>query len=201
MALDRHWVCEEYPRLTMKDIRLRGLIDGFGIIHAKSRTLAPLRIIAAGWGSHIKLEYSLQGKHFCELVAFFRTPCNFGGFRTWFLCPICDRKCAVLFTANGCACRKCFDLRFISQYETPFNRVVARLREVRTFLGGCEDIYEPAPPRPHYMHYKTYEAMSMYYDYLQHLFMQEHCRPTAWGKLNGEFKVPKIVLETLEGEL
>ena len=46
------------------------------------------------------------------------TPCNYGGERTWFLCPHCRNRRAVLFSAGGVfACRQCHDLAYASTRE------------------------------------------------------------------------------------
>ena len=52
------------------------------------------------------------------------TPCNFSGYRYWFLCPgigrkPCNRRVAVLYFNNEIfACRHCHDLTYNSRVET-----------------------------------------------------------------------------------
>jgi hypothetical protein len=52
------------------------------------------------------------------------TPCNFGGYRHWFLCPgigkrFCNRRVAVLYFNNEIfACRHCHNLTYNSRVET-----------------------------------------------------------------------------------
>lgn len=49
-----------------------------------------------------------------------RTPCNFGGSRCWFICPMvnCSRRVGVLYCLRGVwACRVCHNLCYDSQNE------------------------------------------------------------------------------------
>ena len=46
-----------------------------------------------------------------------RTPCYFGGFRWWFICPDCGKKVAILYKplySNFFLCRKCHNLTYSS---------------------------------------------------------------------------------------
>lgn len=45
-----------------------------------------------------------------QTVSFDRTPCNYGGHRSWFLCPQCCRRVAVIYGAGKYfLCRHCHD--------------------------------------------------------------------------------------------
>lgn len=42
-----------------------------------------------------------------------KTACNLGGFRTWFMCPNCDKKVGILYLLNGkFYCRRCQNLTY-----------------------------------------------------------------------------------------
>lgn len=61
------------------------------------------------------------------LFEFDYTPCNYGGKRRWFLCPICKRRVGKLYTTrldNRFACRKCHNLTFESS-KTHYTRIDA----------------------------------------------------------------------------
>jgi len=48
------------------------------------------------------------------------TPCNYGGERWWFLCPVCFRRCRILYqppSQSVFACRICHDLSYRSRQE------------------------------------------------------------------------------------
>jgi len=60
------------------------------------------------------------------------TPCNFGGVRYWFICPLskngvyCGRRVAKLYKAPGAeyfGCRHCFDLSYESRNESRLGRI------------------------------------------------------------------------------
>lgn len=48
------------------------------------------------------------------------TPCHYGGERWWFLCPVCFRRCQIIYQPPGqgvFACRICHNLSYKSQQE------------------------------------------------------------------------------------
>ncbi|MCD6296732.1 MAG: hypothetical protein J7M30_06220 [Deltaproteobacteria bacterium] len=42
-----------------------------------------------------------------EQISFDRAPCNYGGFRTWFLCPHCRRRVALIYGAGKYFLKTC----------------------------------------------------------------------------------------------
>lgn len=67
-----------------------------------------------------------------------RTPCRYGGERTWFLCPDCGRVCAVLFGISrrgNFACRVCQRLVYASEAESPIDRCWRQQRKIEAKLG------------------------------------------------------------------
>jgi hypothetical protein len=49
-----------------------------------------------------------------------RTACNYGGWRYWLICPLCKRRCGILYRRpeyKYYACRKCYDLSYISTQD------------------------------------------------------------------------------------
>ena len=93
-----------------------------------------------------------------ELV---RTPCHYGGERTWFLCPAqgCGRRVAVLYGGGIFACRQCHQLVYESQREQPHYRALRRIQAVRVKLGGSGSMAEPFPDKPKGMHWRNYERL------------------------------------------
>jgi hypothetical protein len=52
-----------------------------------------------------------------------QTDCNYGWFRSWFLCPGCGRRVAVLILGGKLfLCRHCYGLKYCSQLETDLDR-------------------------------------------------------------------------------
>ena len=85
---------------------------------------------------------------------------HLGGRRSWFLCPGCDRRCAILYRRHGdLACRKCHDLSYESQRLSRSDRLTLRAQRIRHRLGGSGNLSKPFPERPSGMHRRTYERL------------------------------------------
>jgi len=85
------------------------------------------------------------------------TPCHYGGKRTWFLCPHCNRRVAVLYGAGRYfLCRHCYNLTYASQQVQRCDRLMEKARGIRKRLGGGDDLWEPFPDKPKGMHWETY---------------------------------------------
>lgn len=43
-----------------------------------------------------------------------QTPCHYGGFRYWFICPSYGRRCGKVYSGKlGLECRECCDLNYL----------------------------------------------------------------------------------------
>jgi hypothetical protein len=89
------------------------------------------------------------------------TPCHLGGERTWFLCPGCYSRRAVIFCWGGrFRCRACHNLAYTSTREDAFERATRRCARIRKKLGETSSYglsWEHVPRRPKGMHWYTYE--------------------------------------------
>ncbi len=91
------------------------------------------------------------------------TPCNYGGQRPWFMCPMggCGQRIAILYGSNGIfACRQCHQLAYQSQRETVEHRALRRAQNIRKKLGGSANMLKPFPSKPKGMHWLTYWRMA-----------------------------------------
>jgi len=70
----------------------------------------------------------------------------------------CGRRAAKLFQNRTAifACRSCQGLLYAGQLVRPVFHKLRMAQNVRERLGGSLDIFDPFPPRPRYMHQKTY---------------------------------------------
>jgi hypothetical protein len=87
------------------------------------------------------------------------TPAGFGGARVWFLCPICQRRCGILYDnpARGWLCRTCGNGRYASSMEAAIKRLYRKARKLRCRLGQTNpDMSLPFPTKPVGMHWSTY---------------------------------------------
>lgn len=82
-----------------------------------------------------------------------QTACNYGGTRSWFICPHCEKKCAKLYQRNArFACRTCQRLRYHSQALAPLARHQWAYTKLQTRLSDHE-------LRPKGMHRCTYQLL------------------------------------------
>jgi hypothetical protein len=95
-----------------------------------------------------------------QVISFSRTPCNYGGNRTWFLCPKCRKRVALLYgSGKYFFCRHCYDLTYSSQQETKVDRLMRKQWKIRRRLGASENLSEPILNKPKNMHWKTFERL------------------------------------------
>jgi|GEM_PF-3430472 len=88
---------------------------------------------------------------------FFQPIWSIGGKRTWFLCPHCNRRVALLYGAGKYfLCRHCYNLTYASQQIQRYERLMEKARGIRQRLGGSANLSEPFPEKPKGMHRKTY---------------------------------------------
>jgi hypothetical protein len=82
---------------------------------------------------------------------------NYGGKRLWFICPLTQKRAAVLFSPSGSkwfASRHAFNLKYQSQSRSAHDRAIDRMWKLKNKLGGEEYWHKPKG-----MHWKTYERM------------------------------------------
>jgi hypothetical protein len=90
-------------------------------------------------------------------IQFDYTACNYGNQRTWFICPHCHKRVAVVYCeGNYFHCRKCSQLNYRSQHENHFDRQLSKAQNIRLKLGGSASLVSPFPDKPKGMHWQTY---------------------------------------------
>jgi hypothetical protein len=104
-----------------------------------------------------------------QVISFDWTPCNYGGKRTWFLCPHCNRRVAVLYGAGRYfLCRHCYNLTYASQQAQRYARLREKAQAIRQRLGGSANLLEPFPDKPKGMHWKTYYRLRQKAEHANH---------------------------------
>jgi len=90
------------------------------------------------------------------------TPCHFGGYRPWFLCPgdRCDRRVAILYGPQPMLCRHCWRIAYPSQSENQVQRLCRRLRSVEANCAKERGkISNENLKRPKGMHHRTFQSL------------------------------------------
>ncbi len=130
----------------------------------------------------LHLEYGDQRKsgvhpHHLD-VLFSRSPCHYGGYRTWLLCPHCAQRAAVLYGySEGFACRRCIRLPYAVELESRHDRMLRKSWKIRDRLGDTPGLLQPIPEsaRLKGMHWTTFERL-VERDYLAKFLLTER----AW---------------------
>lgn len=87
------------------------------------------------------------------------TPCHFGGFRPWFICPCCRRRSRILYARPTYACRVCWDLAYEVCREDATERSLRKANKKLRRLGALvEGVWERSG-RPKGMHWTTYQGL------------------------------------------
>lgn len=63
----------------------------------------------------LTVSYRRNGEDVEQRIATDTTPCHYGGERTWFVCPFCRKRVALLYLSRQVACRQCFRMTYPSQ--------------------------------------------------------------------------------------
>ena len=120
------------------------------------------------WGSisiatsadSIRLMYGTKdGEQMDELVALDRTPCHYGGSRTWFLCPRCGRRVGVLFGGKRFLCRYCHGVAYAVENEDAMSRLLRRSDKLRERIKARAGTAYPVMFKPKHMHQRTFDII------------------------------------------
>lgn len=90
-------------------------------------------------GEAVTLDFTLtmngERRKLSQRVRLDRTPCRFGGLRSWFACPCCGRRVAVLYLRFGrFACRTCQRVAYASQSEDLIGRMWRKQSKIEARL-------------------------------------------------------------------
>jgi hypothetical protein len=114
-----------------------------------------------------------------QKISFDRTQCNYGGYRSWFLCPHCGRRVAILYGAGKYfLCQHCYNLTYSSQQESPAFRLMRKAQNIRERLGASGNLSEPILFKPKNMHQKTFDRLRREAD---------HANNLSWLKMGQRF--------------
>lgn len=120
----------------------------------------------SGKASSIELNYSYRGKAYRYFVQLTRTPCNYGNYRHWWLCPSCSKRVSVLYCAGSYVCRHCLSVPYGSQLQQPIDRLFSRANAIRQRLGWQSGIAHGIGTKPKGMHHSTYDRLVNEHDKL-----------------------------------
>lgn len=94
-----------------------------------------------------------------QMIKLTYTNCNYGGDRTWFLCPACDRRCAILWGGIEFVCGECCRLSYPSQRLQPYDLAIQRAHKIRKSLDVPSNIAIGDIRRPRYMRHERFARL------------------------------------------
>jgi hypothetical protein len=108
----------------------------------------------SGWSQTIWLRWS---------------PCRYGGWRPWLVCPTCNRRFGKLYSSGAALrCRQCLSLWYSSQRRGARSRCYLQALKLRLRLNGNANLREPIPERPKRMRRHTYIRLRRRLQNLEH---------------------------------
>ena len=154
--------CEYCAAIDVRDWQRRGELENVGGGFQRHWSLGEGRGFSV-WvniqAHELMLSFTTDsGEQRTEAVELTRTPCHYGGTRSWFLCPDCHRRCAKLFLRRGrFFCRVCHRLGYVSQLAASAERPRIMAQRIRRRLGmDPPNLALPYPPKPEGMPWRTY---------------------------------------------
>lgn len=115
-----------------------------------------------------------------DISALQSTSPNFGGIRLWYSCPVCDRRCGILYIPPGAtqvACRTCWDLSYRSQrWSRSIFLHLVRVDQLKKRLQRNtqeQEISHVVPSRPHGMSRQQYVRLVARLTKAQEKFCEE----------------------------
>lgn len=107
----------------------------------------------------MKLVYTYNGTPYMVRVALEQTSCNYGGSRTWGLCPRCHGRVAMLYLSDGgWVCRKCARLSYPSQSDDITARTWREQGKIERRLAGGKGEWN-GWRKPKGMHQTTFDRL------------------------------------------
>lgn len=96
-----------------------------------------------------------------QFISLASVPCNYGGERSFFLCPHYGSRRRYLYGAGKLfLCRACHDLTYASQRERAPDRAGRQARKIRRRLDVDLVLEGWIGPKPKGMHQKTFDRLS-----------------------------------------
>ncbi len=152
---------EEAYDLTIFQLKEMGLLADNASkcitwVNSRSGNITSVWITVTVTGEpHIRLEYSvMRGGNETEhdsTVFLTSTPCNYGGIRFWFMCPVCLKRVGGIYRVPGgfyFACRRCCDLSYHSRNACCITAMGVAERQAKKLRGELKRwTYNGSPTR------------------------------------------------------
>lgn len=162
--------CSKFISIDSFKLLKNGTCGGF--------TVFPLQVQGKMENNNLTVSYRNQAER-SYTIPIERQPCNFGGYRYFFKCPLCQRRMRFLYFAENSIflCRKCLNLCYDTQRLRPTKRYAHTEDKIKKMIEGKGGSSYKKPPR---MHNATYQRLKS----KQHYYEQKSCQA-----LNNEMRL------------
>ena len=159
---------EEIPQLDVRALKRGGLFDqrmSTGSIQWTNSGLTECALTYSYADSTLSISYAVKTPQtdyttVSESIFIDHTACHYGGTRTWFSCPVCNARKAILYCASKrFLCRQCYGLNYSCQNEVYADRMIRKARKLRSKLGASMNLRLPISERPYGMYRTTFERL------------------------------------------
>ena len=187
----RRGICERLPQISIRELEKRGMLtEGFPLYDkwvpgGRSSENGRIGIRADYYRATISFTaYGQQREKTVDIVRspiFRRQPHWRGYHKTYFECPVCSRRCEILYVMNSVACRMCHGLKYQSQKGEAWT-AFKTIRRIQRRLGDYSgSVWADPPPRPKWMQHATYERLRGKLEQAQRLqFRHDEPPVQAW---------------------
>src|SRR5687767_11378419 len=167
---DRQMYVEDALPMDVRYLHRQGILEpGYHGTITWSYNEQPVFGVAVQTGANsITLRISLEDRERCLVIRIDHTPCTYGGWRPWFLCPECYRRCGLLYAVEAqFACRLCHGLPYHSQRCSDEKQLLAQVRKVREQTLAGPNMFELLRDehKPKGMHWKTFDRLVERHDH------------------------------------
>lgn len=107
---------------------------------------------------------------------FEQTPCNYGGKRSFFLCPHCGRRICLIYCIDKWGCRHCHNLTYPCQGEKAEDRYDRQANKIREMLGWKKGILNPTGNKQKGMHEDRFNRLALKHDRYASKVLDSMCK-------------------------
>ena len=162
---DKHPTVDDYPSLDIRQLQRAGyLVPGHShttqVIHETHTESSTIKttsentlIITYRYGSN-------KANSVTYKFSFVQIPCNYGGKRSFFLCPDCGRRVCLIYCIDKWGCRHCHNLIYPCQGEKAEDRHARQANKIRVKLGWKKGVLNETGDKPKGMHEERFSHLA-----------------------------------------
>jgi len=162
----QHRTTTSFRALDVRQLQREGLLSSGSSFnwtwrYESGEAIATIAILVSG--TEAMLSYNRgTGSAACAMqvhVPLVKTACTYGGHRTWFNCPRCGRRVAIVYLSADPCCRQCLRLAYPVQSEDLVTRTWRRTRKIEAKLANGDEKWN-GWTKPKGMRWATYARMT-----------------------------------------